>query len=471
MIIPVILAGGTGTRLWPLSRALHPKQVLRLTDSLSMIQTTLTRLEGVQEIGPCMVICNEKHRFTIGEQLRAIDAEATIMLEPVGRNTAPAVTSAAFYAKTRHGADAQMLVLPADHHIGKPAALHDAVRIASSLAKGRRLITFGIEPQMPETGYGYIRKGPKISLDTGSAFEIDAFVEKPDLKTAEGYFESGDYLWNSGMFLFGAEMLLDEMGEHAPDILSACEQAVEKGTRDLDFFRLDKERFESSPSNSIDYAVMEHTKLGTVVPLDAEWNDVGSWEALFGVGEKDEQNNVVKGDVLLHDVHDSFVHAGSRLVTALGVSEHIIVETSDAVLITPRDRAQEVSGLVAKMKRKNRTEVLAHRRVYRPWGWVETLEEGDRYQVKRLLLHPGARVSSQKHHHRAEHWVVVRGCADVQREDNSFTLKEDESTYIPIGVRHRLHNPGKIPLEIIEVRTGSYLEEDDVFRFEDDYGR
>jgi mannose-1-phosphate guanylyltransferase/mannose-6-phosphate isomerase len=439
-----------------------------------MIQATVSRLTGIADLHAPVIICNEHHRFMIAEQLRELDVEAEIILEPAGRNTAPAVAAAASFV-SRDQADPTLLVLPADHHIGRPALFRQAVVNGLHLAEEGMLVTFGIEPTAPETGYGYIRKGaplnPSTDTEKNSAFAIGAFVEKPDRPTAEKYLTLGAYLWNSGMFLFKASTLLEEAGRFAPRIVASAAEAVERGVRDLDFFRLEKSAFEASPADSIDYAVMEHTDKGAVVPLSADWSDVGSWDALLNVGDKDIGGNVTVGDVHLHDVHNSYIHAGSRLVTALGVDDHIIVETADAVLFAPRKRAQEVSRLVSTLKESSRPETLFHRRAYRPWGWVETLVTAERYRVKHLLIRPGARISFQRHNHRAEHWIVVRGTAHVQREDELFILKEDESTYIPIGARHRLANPGKIPLEIIEVRTGSYLEEDDVERFEDDYGR
>jgi mannose-1-phosphate guanylyltransferase/mannose-6-phosphate isomerase len=468
MIVPVILAGGAGTRLWPLSRELHPKQMLPLTGARSMLQETLTRLDGLAGLAPPVVICNETHRFMIAEQLREIGQRATILLEPVGRNTAPAIAAAALQAAS-DAADPDLLVLPADHHIARPEAFHQVVIQGLRLTASGKLVTFGIVPTAPETGYGYIRKG--AADEKRHAFAIEAFVEKPDLETAAGYLASGAYLWNSGMFLFRAESILEEMRRLAPEMVAACEKSIRQGRRDLDFFRLEAQAFGACPADSIDYAVMEKTQQGVVIPLDAGWSDLGSWEALWSVGAKDAHDNVTAGDTLLHDVQRSFIYAGSRLVAALGVDRHIIVETADAVFIAPRERVREVKHLVARLKAAQRPEALVHRRIYRPWGWAESLVIAERYQVRHMLVRPGARISYQKHHHRAEHWVVVRGTAQVQRDQESFMLKEDESTYIPIGMPHRLKNPGKIPLEIIEVRTGSYLEEDDIERFEDDYGR
>ncbi len=473
MIVPVILAGGAGTRLWPLSRELHPKQLLQLTGHHSMIQSTLDRLEGMADLAPPVVICNESHRFMIAEQLREIGiTPQTIMLEPAGRNTAPAIAAVALHL-ARHAHQDDLLVLPADHHIDDPAAFHRAVAAGRELTARKFLTTFGIVPRAPETGYGYIQKGEALGNGNGGdqSTAIAAFVEKPDRQTAEGYLASGRYLWNSGMFLFRTDTILEEMKRLAPEILGACERAVARAVTDLDFLRLDPQAFGDCPSDSIDYAVMEKTERGAVVPLEAGWNDLGSWDALWDVGAKDGAGNVTSGDTLLHDVAQSYVLADSRLVAAVGVDRHIIVETADAVFICPRERVQDVKHLVAQIKSARRAEGVRHRRVYRPWGMVESIIQAECYEVKHITVNPGKRISFQKHHHRAEHWIVVKGTAQVTRGEEDFILKEDQSTYIPLGQRHRLENPGKLPLEIIEVRTGSYLGEDDIQRFDDDYGR
>ncbi len=471
MIVPVILAGGAGTRLWPLSRELHPKQLLQLTGHHSMIQSTLDRLEGMADLAPPVVICNESHRFMIAEQLREIGIRPqTIMLEPAGRNTAPAIATVALHL-ARHAHQDDLLVLPADHHIEDPAAFHQAVAAGRELTARKFLTTFGIVPTAPETGYGYIHTGEALDEGGDQASAIEAFVEKPDRQTAEDYLASGRYLWNSGMFLFRIDTILEEMQRLAPDIFGACEQAVARAVSDLDFLRLDPQTFAACPSDSIDYAVMEKTARGAVVPLDAGWSDLGSWEALWEVGAKDGAGNVTRGDTLLHDVTRSYVMADSRLVAAVGVDRHIVVETADAVFICPRERVQDVKHLVGQLKAGQRMEGIRHRRLYRPWGTVESIIEAERFEVKHIRVHPGARISFQKHYHRAEHWIVVRGTAQVTRGDEEFILQEDQSTYIPLGQPHRLENPGRLPLEIIEVRTGTYLGEDDIQRFDDDYGR
>ncbi len=472
MIIPVILAGGSGTRLWPLSRKHYPKQLLGLVDESTMLQNTVKRLVSVENVQEPFVICNDNHRFMVAEQLLAIGAsESKIVLEPVGRNTAPALAVSAIMA-LRQSDDAVIMVLPADHHIENIEALHDAMTAGYILAQENYLITFGIVPDAPETGYGYIKKGAPIDVATDSgAVGIAEFVEKPDLETAKKYISTGDYCWNSGMFMFKASEVLKELEKYAPEIVKVCKAAVEKGRDDLDFFRLDQEAFESCPADSIDYAVMERTDRGVMIPLSAGWNDLGSWDALWQAGLKDENGNVLRGDVLTHDVSNSFLHAESRMIAAVGLENHVVVETSDAVLIAPRNRVQEVKTIVSQLKSVMREEADIHKKVYRPWGAYEGVDLSDNFQVKRITVKPGARLSLQKHFHRAEHWVVVKGTAIVTRGEKEFVLKEDESTYIPLGVVHRLENPGKIDLELIEVQSGSYLGEDDIVRYDDVYGR
>ncbi|MGE0086251.1 MAG: mannose-1-phosphate guanylyltransferase/mannose-6-phosphate isomerase [Desulfococcaceae bacterium] len=474
MICPVILAGGSGTRLWPLSRELWPKQLIELTGEHTMLQDTVLRLKDFAGMQPPMIICNEKHRFMVAEQLRMIDIRAaSILLEPVGRNTAPAVCLAALKAVSA-GDDPLLLVLPADHFIKDIKAFHQALETAAHFAEQDFLITFGIVPESPETGYGYIRKGKELSARgdariTGAAFAIEQFVEKPDAKTAEQYLKSGAYCWNSGMFMFRASAVLAGMEKHVLDILNACRNAMEKGKEDLDFFRVDTAAFEACPSDSIDYAIMEKTDKGAMVPFQAGWNDLGSWEALWQTGAKDSQGNVVQGDVLLHDVHDSYLHAGTRLLAAVGLENHIVVETADAVLISPRSRVQDVKILVNRLKSASREETVSHKKRYMPWGSAETLVKSGRFIIKRVKVKPGAVISLQTHFNRAEHWIVLSGTAQVIKGNEEIILTEDRSTYIPPGMPHRLVNPGKIPLEMVEVQSGSYLGEDDIARLEDVY--
>lgn len=468
MIVPVILSGGAGTRLWPLSRELYPKQFLPLAGPRTMLQETLLRLDGSPGLTSPLVVCNESHRFLVAEQLRSIDCPpAAIILEPVGRNTAPAVALAALQAMAG-GGDPLLLVLPADHVIRDAEALRAAVAAASVIADAGRLVTFGIVPSSPETGYGYIRRGRPLG---GGAFTVECFVEKPDLATAETYLACGDYLWNSGMFVFRSSLYLGELERFRPDILTACRRAMAGSCRDLDFLRLDAAAFAECSGDSVDYAVMEKTAEAVVIPLDAGWSDVGSWSALWDVGAHDTCGNVQSGDVLTVDVKNSYIYAGSRLVAAVGVEDHVIVETADAVLVARRDRVQEVKEIVQAIKAGGRDEAALHRRVNRPWGAYECIDRAERFQVKRITVTPGASLSRQMHHHRAEHWIVVQGTARITRGDEVFTLGENQSTYIPLGVVHRLENPGKIPLEIIEVQSGSYLGEDDIVRLEDHYGR
>lgn len=468
MLIPVILAGGSGTRLWPLSRRLYPKQLIELTSEKTMLQETLLRLETLENTGPPILICNEDHRFMVAEQLRQIGIEEyVIILEPVGKNTAPAVATAALKAIEDFD-NPNLLVLPADHFIGDIEGFTDAVAKADEFAKNNKILTFGIIPESPETGYGYIKQGGSINSDV---FEIDKFVEKPDLETAEKYLESGDYLWNSGMFLFNSKTMISEFDQFSKEILTSCKESLEKCEKDLDFIRLHKESFEQSPEDSIDYAIMEKTDKGSVIPLSCMWNDLGSFEALWQTKQKDVNNNVISGDIYTSGVKNSYLHSTSRVVAAVGVEDHVIIETSDAVLVAPRSKVQDVKKIVNKLKKDKRNEPDIHKKVYRPWGNYETIDISERFQVKRLTVKPGAKLSAQKHHHRAEHWVVVKGTAVVTRGEDEILLKEDESIYIPLGTLHRLYNPGKIPLEIVEVQSGSYLGEDDIVRFDDIYGR
>ena len=472
MIVPVILAGGSGTRLWPLSREMYPKQLIHLINDKTLLQETLLRLSGLEDIDNPIVICNDNHRFMVAEQLREIEIKTeSILLESVGRNTAPALAIAALRLLSQ-GLNPLLLVLPADHIIQDVSVFHDAISSGKYFAQAGYLVTFGIVPEIAETGYGYIRKGDQLSKPGNTeVVKITEFVEKPDKKTAEAYVKSGLYCWNSGMFMFKASQVIKELKKWAPEIVDACERALNSGKEDLDFFRLDARSFETCPSESIDYALMEKTDKGAMVSLKAGWDDLGSWEALWKVGKKNQNGNVVHGDVLTLDVKNSYLKATHRMIAAVGLENHIVIETSDAILISPLDRVQEVKKLVDQLKSDKRSEAFLHRKVYRPWGAYEGIDMSSRFQVKRITVNPGSILSLQKHFHRAEHWIVVKGIALVTKGDDKFLLKEDESTYIPLGETHRLENPGKIPLELIEVQSGSYLGEDDIVRFEDVYGR
>jgi mannose-1-phosphate guanylyltransferase/mannose-6-phosphate isomerase len=468
VLIPVILSGGAGTRLWPLSRELYPKQLLRLVADRTMLQETVARTDGLPGLAAPIVVCNENHRFMVAEQLRELGSTPqAIVLEPLGRNTAPAAAIAALLASADGNDDRVLLVLPADHVIADVKAFQAAVAVGRAAAESGRLVTFGVGADRVETGYGYIRR----AAGAGPAFAVAEFVEKPDAATARGYVESGEYYWNSGIFMFRASVYLAELGRYAPAMLAACRAALAAAARDLDFLRLPAQEFAACPADSIDYAVMEKTDKAVVVPLSAGWSDVGSWASLADALPRDEDGNVTAGDVLTEDTNGCYLHATSRLVAAVGLRDHVVVETKDAVLVAPRDRVQDVKELVAELKARGRYETSLHREVYRPWGSYDSIDSGDRFQVKRLIVKPGATLSLQLHHHRAEHWVVVTGTAKVTRGDEVFTLSENESTYIPIGVRHRIENPGRIPLHIIEVQSGTYLGEDDIVRFEDKYGR
>ncbi len=470
MIIPVILAGGSGTRLWPMSRELYPKQLIDIYNEKTMLQNTVLRLEGIDKLSQPIVVCNEAHRFMTAEQLRQIDVDPmALILEPVGRNTAPAIALAALKAMESHD-DPTLLVLPADHVIEKKNDFHNAIQSGYEVAESGRLITFGIIPTGPETGYGYIKKGLEIN-DSTSTSKIERFVEKPDIETAKNYVESGSFCWNSGMFMFKASQIISELDIHCPGMVGPCKQALASGKQDLDFFRLNLEQFKKIPADSIDYAVMEKTSNGVMIPIDVGWNDLGSFDALWQTGKKDDNFNVIKGDVLTHDVKSSYINSESSLIAAVGIENFVIVETKDAILVSPRDRVQDVKKIVKQLKDNNREESITHRKVYRPWGAYETMDIEERFQVKRITVKPGAKLSLQKHYHRAEHWTVVSGAAIVTRGEEQLLLKEDESTYIPLGTLHRLENPGKIPLELIEVQSGPYLGEDDIVRFDDVYGR
>ncbi|WP_237067301.1 mannose-1-phosphate guanylyltransferase/mannose-6-phosphate isomerase [Microbulbifer guangxiensis] len=468
MILPVIMAGGSGSRLWPLSRQLFPKQFLPLTGEATMLQETCARLDGLEHQPP-LLICGDDHRFTVAEQLReAKQGHSGIVLEPAGRNTAPAVALAALRATAGGESDPLLLVLAADHVIRDVAAFRDAVNKAIPHAEQGKLVTFGIVPTGPETGYGYIRRNA-TSGDT--AFAVEEFVEKPDLATAEQYVASGDFYWNSGMFLFRASRYLEELKAHRPDILAACEQAMSGAAIDIDFVRPAKDSFLACPDDSIDYAVMEKTKDAVVVPMDCGWSDVGSWSALWEVSEKDENGNSARGDVILQDSKGCYVQSDSKLIATVGLEDVVVVESDDAILVAAKDRVQDIKKVVNQLKAENRSEAQVHRKVYRPWGFYDSVDAGDRFQVKRIVVKPGAKLSLQMHHHRAEHWIVVSGTALVTNGDKEMLVTENQSTYIPLGVTHRLENPGSIPLELIEVQSGSYLGEDDIVRFEDQYQR
>lgn len=473
MIIPVILSGGSGSRLWPVSREMYPKQLLPLVGNSTMLQETVLRLRGICDAAHPILVCNEDHRFMVAEQLRAIGSDASaIMLEPCGRNTAPAVALAALEALATN-IDPLLLILPADHVITDVATFQQACLTATAYAQQGKLVTFGITPHAAETGYGYIQKGQQLPASEAAApaFSVERFVEKPDLETAAQYLKSGAYLWNSGMFIFAAQKYLDELQKYAPEIVAACRAAYDKAVKDKDFLRLDAEAFALCPGDSIDYAVMEKTADAAVIPLDAGWSDVGSWSALWDIADRDDKGNSSKGDVMLHQSSNCFVSSESRLVAVVGMDNCVIVETPDAVLVADKDQVQEVKHIVNLLKRDNRSEAITHRTVYRPWGSYQSIDAADRFQVKRITVKPGASLSLQMHHHRAEHWIVVSGTAKVVTGSQETILCENQSTYIPLGVTHRLENPGVIPLELIEVQSGSYLGEDDIVRFEDVYGR
>ncbi|OZI70849.1 mannose-1-phosphate guanylyltransferase/mannose-6-phosphate isomerase [Bordetella genomosp. 12] len=463
---PVILVGGTGTRLWPLSRGSYPKQFLPLLGDLSPLQATCERVAGL-DAEPAIFVANEEHRFIVAEQLRQIgQRQPTIMLEPAGRNTAPAIALAALLAQAQ-GDDPVLLVLPSDHAVTDVDRFQHAVQQAMPAAQAGRLVTFGIQPTYAETGYGYIRAG---STQEGVS-QVEAFVEKPDPETAARYLASGHYFWNSGMFLFRASRYLEALHAHRPDILAACRQAMAAPRQDGDFLRLDEAAFAACPADSIDYAVMERDADVAMVALDAGWSDIGSFASLWQLAPKDDQGNALRGDVLAEGCRDVYAYSSHRLVALLGLEDTVVVETADALLVARRDQLQDVRRIVARLNTAKRSEASAHRLVYRPWGSYDAIDGGERFQVKRIRVAPGARLSLQMHHHRAEHWIVVTGTARVTRGDEVFLLTENQSTYIPLGVKHRLENPGSIDLELIEVQSGPYLGEDDIVRFDDVYGR
>lgn len=467
-LLPVLLAGGNGTRLWPLSRTLMPKQFIRLAGSETMLQQTLNRLNGLSMDKP-LIICNEEHRFIVAEQARQIGVETQdILLEPFGRNTAPAIALVAF-AQRAQGNDPLMLVLPSDHLIENVEAFQASVADAAKAAEQGKLVTFGIVPSHPETGYGYIEAG--AAFTGGDARAVQRFVEKPDKATAEEFLANGHFFWNSGMFLFRASRYLEELQAARPDIYDVCEQAANGISREGDFARIPQDLFQACPDESIDYAVMEPTAEAAMIPLDAGWSDLGSWTALWEVEGKDEDNNVTIGDVVAADTRGSYIRAESRLVATVGLDDMVVVETKDAVLVAEKGRVQDVKRLVERIRQGKRTEHHCHVRVFRPWGDYESIDDGARFQVKRITVKPGQKLSLQMHYHRAEHWIVVKGTALVQCGDETTLLTENQSTFIPVGTTHRLTNPGKVPLELIEVQSGSYLGEDDIVRFDDNYGR
>ena len=467
-IIPVILSGGSGTRLWPLSRKQYPKQYLPLVSENTMLQETILRLDGLDNLADPIIICNVDHRFLVAEQCQQINIKnPTILLEPIGRNTAPAIAAAALQS-VKDSNDVVLLILSADHVIQDIEAFHKAIKIANNKAQDGRLVTFGIVPTDANTGYGYIKSSKD---NNGGAYQVEGFVEKPDLQTAQSYLEQGNYLWNSGMFMFQANTLINELAIHSPDIVKAVSNSIVNATQDLDFIRLEEQAFTSSPSDSIDYALMEKSRNVVVVPLDAGWNDIGSWSALYDIGTKDNNGNVIKGDVITQDTTNTYINANHHMVATIGVDNLIVVDTPDATFIATQDKAQEVKSIVAHLQSNNRGECSDHRKVYRPWGWYDSIECGKYFQVKRLHVNPGAKLSLQMHNQRAEHWVVVSGTATATNGEEILTLQKGESTYIPLGVTHALENRTNDPLEIIEVQSGAYLGEDDIVRFEDIYGR
>lgn len=468
-IYPVILSGGSGTRLWPLSRELYPKQLLPLVGTLSLLQETAKRASGAPFAAP-LIVCNDEHRFIIAEQLRHLDIKPRAMvLEPVARNTAPAIAAAAALL-VASDPDAVMMVLPSDHTIADEPAFRKAAATAAAAARSGKLVAFGITPTSPETGYGYIRSAAPLAGVAG-AFAIERFVEKPDLQTAEGYLREGMWSWNSGMFMFPAKLFLDELKRFEPAIADAAIAAAAKSAKDLDFVRLDKDNFSAAPSKSVDYAVMERTKLAAIVPANLGWSDVGAWSALWDLGKKDASGNVCVGDVITEQTSNSYLRSEKPLVATLGVDNLVVVATADVVLVADKDRAQDVKKIVEQLKAKKRSEAVSHPVVYRPWGSYQTIDIGSRFQVKRITVKPGAKLSLQKHAHRAEHWVVVSGKARVTRDEDLLVLKENMSTYIPLGSVHRLENIGEEMLDLIEVQSGGYLGEDDIVRLEDTYGR
>jgi len=466
MIAPIILSGGSGTRLWPLSRSLHPKQFINLVNDTTLFQDTILRLP--KDVADPLIICNEEHRFLAAEQLRQIHKNSNgIILEPIGKNTAPAIALAALKF-VNNGEDPLLLVLSADHLIQDTDAFHQSIKIAEKLAEKDKLVTFGIVPNKAETGYGYIQADINNTTDS---YNIQSFTEKPNQEDAQKYLDSGNYLWNSGMFMFKASIYLQELEKFEPEILTSCKKSCQTEYKDKDFIRLNNDEFRQCPEQSIDYGVMEHTEGAMVVPLDANWSDIGSWDALWDAKNKDSNGNVSEGDVILNGVKNTYTYSSNRLVSAIGVSDLVIVDTQDALLIADKNHSQNIKNIVNQLKKENRSEAENHRKVLRPWGYYDSIDVDDGFQVKRILVNPGAKLSLQKHQHRAEHWVVVKGIATITRGDDVFVLKENQSTYIPKGEVHRLENTEETDLEIIEIQTGDYLGEDDIIRLEDDYQR
>jgi mannose-1-phosphate guanylyltransferase/mannose-6-phosphate isomerase len=468
-IYPVILSGGTGTRLWPLSRAALPKQLLALHGKRTMIQETVLRAALPGAAAP-LLLCSEAHRFLVAEQMQEIGVSPrAIVLEPVGRNTAPAAAVAALMT-AEEDPQGVIVLLPSDHVVGDAKAFADAVAVAAGAAREGHIVTFGMAPSAPETGYGYVHRGAHLEKLDG-AYRVQRFVEKPDAETAKTYLADGGYFWNSGMFVFRADVVIEDLRLHAPDVLAAARDALAKAKRDLDFVRLDSDAFAGAPNISIDYALMEKTDRAAIVPCDIGWSDVGAWSALWGIRDQDAQSNVLHGDVIVHDSTGSYVHSEKRLTALVGVRDLVVIATDDAILVADKSRTQDVKAIVDRLKSENRSEHTEHKRVFRPWGSYETVDIGDRFQVKHIMVRPGGRLSLQMHHHRAEHWVVVEGTARVTVGDKVSMLKENESTFIPLGEKHRLENPSDKPLRLIEVQSGGYLGEDDIVRFEDVYGR
>ncbi len=471
-MIPVILSGGSGTRLWPLSRRQRPKQFLPVVDKENtLLQSTLLRLQGLEQLQDPIIVCNQEHRFMVAEQLHELElSHQGILLEPVGRNTAPAIVLAALHA-LKADPDALLLVLPADHVIADVKVFHQAIATAEKAAQQGQLVTFGIVPNKAETGYGYIKYDKQKHDSKVMAYKVEQFVEKPDQATAASYLQAGDYVWNSGMFMFQAKAYLNSVEQYQTDILSACQSAINKAQQDIDFICIDHKSFSRSANISIDNAIMEKADNIVLVPLDAGWNDVGSWPAVWEVGEQDQQGNVVRGNSMLHNANNNLIYTEKRLVALVGVEDLVVVDTKDATLVMHKDQAQDIKKIVQQLIENNASEAQNHSEVYRPWGSYDCIDVGHRFQVKRITVNPGAKLSLQKHHHRAEHWVVVTGTAEVTCDDRTFLLTENQSTYIPLGSMHRLSNPGKIPLEIVEIQSGGYLNEDDIERYDDQYGR